>query len=361
MKIGQQSYYSAVVGVVSLAGLIIYAPELQAEEAVSISSQENQLEPIEQAILSPSKAFELDNSLNLASNNATQSPKSFNGDSSNLTLSTNQQAWLTPFTALADSRLKDNLPPSTANYATTLGPALEVAGNTNPSTNAVDKSDWPSPIEDTQIYSFVLFDQLEYRNSDGGAFNWEGLGWVGGDFNRLWFKTQGEVGFKDGAGNAELQVLYGRLISPFFDFQVGVRYDRLFGSNSNRGRAFGVIGIQGIAPYLFDIEASLFISEDGDVSARFSTLYNWRLTQRLVLQPSFEVNLAAQQVRDFNVGSGFNDIELGLRLRYEITRKFGPYIGVSWTRQLGRTADFARQDGENVDDLTFVTGLRLFF
>jgi len=392
MRIGQQNYYSAAVGIISLASLVSFAPPMQAEEGISPLIQEKHLESTQLREISSASTSSM---VEAPSEEEGTSPKWFqenlNGTQSTHALAIDEQAQLTPLIALqneadtlnapvnvpvaqinsepSDGRhsssaitSKNDLPlPTSHNRASILGSVLEISGSQNSTTTPVDKRDWPSPVEDNQIYSFVLFDQFEYRNSQGGSFDWEGLGWVGGDFNRLWVKTRGNVRFRGGSGNIEAQVLYGRLISSFFDFQVGVRYDRVFGSNSNRGRAFGVIGIQGIAPYFFDVDASLFISERGDVSARFSTLYNWRLTQRLVLQPSFEVNVAAQQVQEFGVGSGFNDIDLGLRLRYEFTRGFAPYVGISWTRLLGRSADFARQGGESIDNLTFVTGIRLLF
>lgn len=109
------------------------------------------------------------------------------------------------------------------------------------------------------------------------------------------------------------------------------------------------------------MDGSLFVSQDGDVSARFSAEYQLLLSQRLILQPEFETNIAIQKVEEFGVGSGLNDLELGLRLRYEISRKFAPYVGINWTRKFGDTADLAREEGESTDNFSFVGGLRLFF
>ena len=225
-----------------------------------------------------------------------------------------------------------------------------------------DRSDWPSPINDNQIFWLLLVEQLEYRLNDGpDSLNWDAVAWVGGDYQRLWIKTEGEVEVADGAGEAELQLLYGRLIAPFWDFQAGLRYDQTFGPDGAPGRAFAVIGIQGLAPYQFEVEASLFVSHEGDVSARFGADYKLLLTQRLILQPDLEINVAAQQVEEFGVGSGLNDIELGLRLRYEVSRQFAPYVGISWTRKFGQTAEFAREEGESTDNLAIVGGIRLLF
>jgi copper resistance protein B len=146
-----------------------------------------------------------------------------------------------------------------------------------------------------------------------------------------------------------------------FSFQVGGRYQRVSDKRSDHSRGFGVLGVQGLAPYWFNIEPALFISQDGDVSARLEAEYELLLTQRLIAQPRLEVNVAAQEVKKFGVGQGFNDVELGLRLRYEIRRQFAPYIGVSWTRLLGDTADLARQEGSQVDNLAFVVGVRIWY
>ena len=230
---------------------------------------------------------------------------------------------------------------------------------------AESKKDWPSPIEDSLNYSFLLFDQLEYQNNDNSpdTFSWDVLGWYGGDYNRLWFKTEGSDQTEgENTGEGEVQLLYGRLISPFWDFQAGVRYERLYGgAGPDLSRSFAVIGLQGMAPYLFEVDSALFLSEDGDTSARITAEYSILFSQRLILVPSIEVNLAAQDVLNFGVGKGLNNIELGLRLRYEIKREFAPYIGINWSKLYGNTADFARNEGEAVDDLSVVGGIRLWF
>lgn len=224
------------------------------------------------------------------------------------------------------------------------------------------EEDWPPPVDDTRIYWLLLVDQLEYRANDGeDTFNWDAISWVGGDYERLWIKTEGDVGLDTGDGEAELQLLYGKLISPFFDLQAGIKYDQVYSSDGDPGRASGVIGIQGLAPYLFELDASLFVSQDGDVSARLGAEYQLLLSQRLILQPELETNIAIQQVEEFGVGSGLNDVELGLRMRYEISRQFAPYVGVNWTRKFGDTADLAEEEGESTDNFAFVGGLRLLF
>lgn len=225
------------------------------------------------------------------------------------------------------------------------------------------EEDFSDPVSDDLIIGFLLFDQFEYRVNEGtDTFTWEIQGWLGKDYDKLWVKTEGDQQVSgDNGGEAEVQLLYSRLIAPFVYFQVGGRYDKLYGDGPDPSRFFGVIGFQGLAPYRFNVEPALFISEDGDVSARLEAEYDVLLTQRLILQPRIDTEIVVQEVEEFGVGEGFNDIELDLRLRYEIQRQFAPYVGVSWTRLFGDTADFAREDGDEVSNLAFVAGVRMWF
>ncbi len=222
---------------------------------------------------------------------------------------------------------------------------------------------WPQPVDDNQVFDFLLFDQLEYRANEGAdSFNWDVQGWIGTDKNKFLIKTEGSAGLSRGTGgDAEVQALYSRMIAPFWDFQAGVRYERAYGPGPDQDRVFAVIGFQGLAPYRFEVEPVIFISEDGDVSTRLTASYDLLITQRLILQPRLESNFAIQQVRSFGVGRGINDIELELRMRYEIKRQFAPYVGISWIRKIGGTADLARLAGDDVDNLALVAGMRLWF
>ena len=206
---------------------------------------------------------------------------------------------------------------------------------------------------------FVQADRFEFQNNDGSsALLWDGQGWIGGDYNRFWIKSEGEyVGETGKLEDAEIQGLYSRPISPYFDFQAGVRQDVQPGAR----RTFGVLGIQGLAPYWFEIDTALFISHEGDVSARIETEYEMLLTQRLILQPRAEINFAFQDVEELAIGSGLSTAELGARLRYEFKREVAPYIGVSWVRAVGATAGFVRRGGETPGSLSIVAGLRLWF
>lgn len=221
--------------------------------------------------------------------------------------------------------------------------------------------DWPSPVDDEMKHTFVLADVLEFRpKGDESDFRWDIESWYGGDFNRLWIKTEGEQAAIRAERNLDFQLLYGRFIKRYYDLQIGGRAEtRTFrGASVTRGQA--VIGIEGLVPYRYEVEALLFISHQGDVSGRFTLTRDFLMTQRWVLQARFETNIAAQRVERFGVGRGLNDIEPGLRLRYEIRRKFAPYVGITYDQSFFGTADLARQDGRDPRQWRFVTGVRVW-
>lgn len=207
-------------------------------------------------------------------------------------------------------------------------------------------------------YRFMI-DQLEVAMRDGrDGYVWEDAQfWYGGDLNRLWIKSQGEGTFGQGIESAEVQALWSRAISPFWDLQTGVRYD--FRPEPERGHL--VLGVQGLAPYWFEIDAAAFLSEEGDVTARFEGEYDLRITQRLILQPRTELDFSLQDVPEIGVGSGLSTAEAGLRLRYEIVPEFAPYVGVEYERAFGNTADFRRTAGEDVGGWNLVLGVRTWF
>ena len=211
--------------------------------------------------------------------------------------------------------------------------------------------------KDDPILAKVMIDQLEVRVTDGpNPYVLEGQMWVGQDLNKLWLKT--EVEHVDGeTEEAELQALYSRAIAPYWDLQVGWRHD----IRPKPDRDWLAIGLEGLAPYWFEIDAAAFIGEGGQVGARLEAEYEILFTQRWVLTPEMEVNLHTQNDEATGTGSGLSDLELGLRLRYEIRREFAPYIGVNWVKKFGNTADFARDEGESTDDVQFVAGVRAWF
>lgn len=204
----------------------------------------------------------------------------------------------------------------------------------------------------------VMLSTAELRPQDGDdAYAWEGEFWYGGDINRLVVKSQGEGEIGGDLHGAEAQLLYSRAIGPYFDMQAGVRHDFEPGPS----RSYATVGFEGLAPYWFEVEGAAFLSEKGDLSARLEAAYDLRLTQKLILEPRAEIDLAAQDVRELGVGSGLSSAEFGLRLRYEFRREFGPYVGVSHERKFGRTADFARAAGDDVEATSLVVGVRAWF
>ena len=181
-------------------------------------------------------------------------------------------------------------------------------------------------------FSQILFNLAEVQVRDGrDAYRWDGEGWFGGDIHRLVVKSEGEGAFGDRIGAAEVQALYARAVDPYWNLQAGLRQDIGEGAR----RTYAVIGIEGLAPYWFDVEGALFLSDKGELHARAEAWVDQRLTQRAVLQPRIEVNLAAQDVPEQRIAAGVSSLELGLRLRYEIAREFAPYVGVNWERRYG--------------------------
>ncbi|MBU2291460.1 MAG: copper resistance protein B [Alphaproteobacteria bacterium] len=207
--------------------------------------------------------------------------------------------------------------------------------------------------------SSVIIDQLEASFSDGEeAYGFDVQGWTGGDINRFWWKSEGEGEFDGGLEEAELQALYSRAIRPFFDFQAGVRQTyRPDGGD----RTDLVVGIQGLAPYWFEVDAAAFLSTKGELTARAEAEYDQRITQKWILQPRAEVLLSAEDIPELSVGSGLSSLQVGARLRYEIRKEFAPYVGVEWTKSFGNTADFLEAEGRSSEDTRLVVGIRAWF
>lgn len=207
------------------------------------------------------------------------------------------------------------------------------------------------------INSLVLFDQLEYQNADAGSvLAWNASGWVGGDIDRLWWRSEGER--NNGTTEAaEVQAFWGHAISPWWESVLGVRQDFKPGAP----QTWGAIGIQGMALYKLETEATAYIGENGQTAARLESEYDILLTNRLILQPRAEANFHGKNDPSRSYGSGLADLDLGLRLRYEIVRQFAPYIGVSWSKAYGNTADYVRDEGGDSSEARFVAGVRLWF
>ena len=205
---------------------------------------------------------------------------------------------------------------------------------------------------------FVMADRLETQIlDDEEVLVFDGQGWYGGDINKLWIKAEAEYSFEeDEIEDAEIQALWSRAIAPYFDVQAGLRYDL-----EPKGRTHAVIGLQGLVPYWFEVDAAAFVSTEGDVTARIEAEYELLLTQRLILQPRLEAALSAQDIPELQIGSGLTNLDAGLRLRYEVLREFAPYVGVEWQRAIGDTADFIEASGGEKDQTALLVGVRTWF
>ncbi len=185
--------------------------------------------------------------------------------------------------------------------------------------------------------------------------SWDFDGWIGTDENKLWIKSEGE--HSDGTlEEAELWALYSRNISTFWDAQAGIRYDF-----EPEGTAYLTVGVAGLAPYFFETDFHVFVSEHGDLTARLHQDNDFLITQKLILQPYAEFNFSAQDVPEQEIGAGITDGKIGLQTRYEFTRKFAPYIDVHYGRKFGETSSIAKNHGEEPDELVGAIGLRLMF
>jgi copper resistance protein B len=231
--------------------------------------------------------------------------------------------------------------------------APEAAGVKTPGAPA-----WEPPVQDNRIYTLVVFDELEGRTGgSGSAFRWNGEGWIGTDANRLWLKSEG---FLEGTTMSEgdQEALYDRPIphTRYFDAQIGVREDL----DSGPRRTWGAVGIEGLAPQFFKVQPTFYFRDGGNVASRLEGSYDLPITQRLVVQPQAELNFYSKNDPGRGTGSGLSDIDTGIRIRYEISRKFAPYVGFAYAGKYGDTATYARQAGEAVDGPTFVFGIRVW-
>ncbi len=200
-------------------------------------------------------------------------------------------------------------------------------------------------------------DRFEFQGGGEDTLVWDLEGWYGGDINKFYIKTEGDYSFADDEfEEAEIQALWSRAVTSFWDVQAGIRYDL-----KPKGRTHAVLGLQGIAPYWFEIDAAAFFSTDGDLTARIEAEYEFLLTQKLILQPRVELEFSAQDISDLDIGAGLTSLDAGLRLRYEIKREFAPYVGVEWQRSLGETANLTRAAGNDADKIVFVLGFRAWF
>lgn len=210
---------------------------------------------------------------------------------------------------------------------------------------------------ENSVFGLLLFERLEtWDASPGTGLAWDAQAWVGTDINRMWIRTEGEqvAGEMESAG---LELLYGRSVAPWWDVVVGARHD----FNPGHPQDFLAVGVIGMTPYKFELEATAYIGGSGRSALRFGLEYETLLTNRLILQPLVEAEFNGRSDQERATGSGLSTAEAGLRLRYEFTRRFAPYIGVSWEKAYGQTAQFRLQEGEDTDEMRIVAGLRMWF
>jgi copper resistance protein B len=222
----------------------------------------------------------------------------------------------------------------------------------------------PSPgMNDSMMEDPVLtharFDQLEGRtNGSDSEFRWDGEGWIGTDMNKLWVKSEGfsnNTSISDG----DHEALYDRPIPHlrYFDAQAGVRVDL----DSAPQRVWAAFGIEGLAPGYFEFAPTLYIRDGSNVAGRVTGSYDLLLTQRWIAQPEAELNFYSKDDPGRQIGSGLSDLDGGLRLRYEVSRKFAPYLGFAYNGKFGNTASYSRTAGESTSDTQLVFGLRLWY
>ncbi len=222
---------------------------------------------------------------------------------------------------------------------------------------AMSRSRAENEAMDRITYGTVMLERLEARVAQGrDHYLWDAQAWYGSDSDKLWLKSEGEGVFGDAVDTAEVQALWSHAIGPFFDLQAGGRYDI-----EPDGRAHAAVGVHGLAPYKFEVDAAAFLSDEGDLTARIEAEYDQRITQRLIVQPRVEIALAAQDIPERGIGAGVSSVETGLRLRFEFAREFAPYVGIGYEAKFGDTADFARAAGEDPDGFSFLLGLRAWF
>ena len=214
------------------------------------------------------------------------------------------------------------------------------------------------PMAENEIFVHGVLDQFEGRVDDrNSAFRWDGQAWIGGDYDKLRIKSEGTVDGDGRVGDGDHEILYDRAISTYFDLEAGLRSD----IDSRPTRNWAAIGVEGLAPLFFDVAATAYVSGEGHFAARLQASYDLLITQRLILQPEAELNLYSKSDRIRLIGAGVSDIDTGLRLRYELSRKLAPYLGVVYQGTFGQTSDLARHAGESTGSLHFTFGIRTWF
>lgn len=211
-------------------------------------------------------------------------------------------------------------------------------------------------LADEHRFWAVLGDRVEYdEDTEAGVYDVQA--WYGTTYNRLTAKLEGDVA--DGRlEESQSELFWSRAFSGYFDTQVGVRFDQY---DEGENREWLALGVQGLAPYWFEVDLTAYIGDQGRTALSLEAEYDLLLSQRLILQPRTEINAYGKRDTANGIGDGLSDIALGMRLRYEFSRQFAPYVGVEWSRKFGDTADFARAADASVRDTAYVLGVRFWF
>lgn len=214
-------------------------------------------------------------------------------------------------------------------------------------------------MTDDSTFAHVLFDQFEGRtNGSDSELRWDGEAWIGTDMNRVWFRSEGFA--SDGTvSDGDIEAFYDRPLPRlrYFDGQVGLRED----SDSGPHRTWVALGVEGLAPGFFHLEPAFYFRDGGHVAGRITTSYDLLITKRLIAQPQVEMNFSGKSDPQRRLGTGLSDLDTGVRVRYEISRKFAPYVGFAYATEFGSTATFRRQALESTTASRFIFGLRFWY
>jgi copper resistance protein B len=211
-------------------------------------------------------------------------------------------------------------------------------------------------MDDRASFGKVMLDRLEWRDADESTYEWEAAAWYGGDFNKVWLETEGEH-VEGSVADARVELLWDRILTAWWNTRLGARED----SGEGPTRHWLAFGVAGLAPGFIEMEAMAYVGDHSRTALRLSADYDLLITQRLVLQPEAELNFFGRDDPERLIGAGLSDLELGVRLRYEFRREIAPYLGVSWSKRFGDSADLAQAAGHDPDEVSWVAGIRAWF
>jgi len=258
--------------------------------------------------------------------------------------------------SLAPARAADSMP-GMDHGSMQGGSAPPDARNPNAYSDGYDFGPYPLHLADTHNFGSLLVDILELgKSGDTTSGNYSLQAWYGRDYDRVVLKAEGVV--TDGTlQDARTELLWGHAVATYWDAQLGVRYDH----GADPGRGWLAFGVQGLAPYWFEVNASAYAGDEGRSALRLEAEYELLITQRLILQPRVEANFYGKRDAERGIGAGLSELAAGLRIRYEIRREFAPYIGVEWAGKFGDTANYAEAAGRDTRETRFVAGLRFWY